>query len=57
MYEPIDEIFLLEYNTHKKISKLSWLRLKILKILNIEKFKTSKELSAEPDYVKIFNFL
>jgi len=28
-----------------------------LKTLNTEKFKSLKEISAEPDYVKIFNFI
>ena len=56
MYEPGDELFLLEHITHKNFEiKLS--ALKILKTLNTEKFKSLKEISAEPDYVKIFNFI
>lgn len=56
MYEPSDESFLLKYIMHENF-EIKLAALKILKILNIEKFKTSKELSAEPDYVKIFNFI
>lgn len=56
MYEPSDEPFLLEHITHENF-EIKLAALKILKILNIEKFKTLKELSAESDFVKIFNFI
>lgn len=56
MYEPSDESFLLEHITHENFEiKLS--ALKIFKILNTEKFKSLKEISVDPDYVKIFNFI
>jgi hypothetical protein len=56
MYETSDEPFLLDHVTHINFEiKLS--ALKTLKILNIEKFKSLNEISDEPDYVKIFNFI
>ena len=51
-----DEPFLLDHVTHENFDiKLS--ALKTLKSLNIEKFKSLKELSSEPDYIRIFKFL
>lgn len=56
MYEPNDEFFLLEHITNENF-EIKLAALKILKILNTEKFKSLKEISDEPDFVKIFNFI
>jgi hypothetical protein len=54
--ESSDEPFLLAHVTHENFEiKLS--ALKILKKLNIEKFKSLEELSPEPEYNRIFKFL
>jgi hypothetical protein len=56
MYETSDEPFLLAHVTYENFEiKLS--ALKILKILNIEKFKSLKEISSEPEYSRIFKFI
>lgn len=56
MYETSDEPFLLAHVTHENFEiKLS--ALKILKILNIEKFKSLKEISSEPEFIRIFKFI
>lgn len=56
LYEISDEVFLLE-NIINEDFEVKFATLKILKILNVEKFKTLKTISADPAYVKIFNFL
>ncbi|MFO7673443.1 MAG: hypothetical protein R6V74_07035 [Lutibacter sp.] len=56
LYEISDEAFLLE-NIINEDFEVKFVTLKILKILNVEKFKTLKTISTDPAYVKIFNFL
>ncbi len=56
MYETSDEPFLMAHVTHENFEiKLS--ALKILKNLNIEKFKSLKEISSEPEFKRIFKFI
>ncbi|MDD3722176.1 MAG: hypothetical protein PHW92_06795 [Lutibacter sp.] len=56
LYEINDEPFLMAHVTHDNFEiKLS--ALKILKILNSEKFKSIAEISTEPEYIRIFKFI
>ena len=55
-YESTDQSFLLEHVTHKNF-EIKLAALKILKIINIEKFTTLKEESVEPEYLKIYKFV
>ena len=56
LFESSDETFLLAHVTHENFEiKLS--ALKILKILSVEKFKSLEEISAEPEYIRIFKFI
>jgi len=55
-YESTDESFLLAHITHKNF-EIKLAALKILKILDIEKFVGLKEESTEPEFMKIYNFV
>jgi hypothetical protein len=56
IFETGDEPFLLAHVNHENFEiKVS--ALKVLKILNFEKFKSLKENSAMPEYVKIVEFI
>jgi len=56
MYEPTDESFLLKQINHENF-EIKLAALKIIKILNAEKFKNLKNISDDPEFVKIFNFI
>lgn len=56
LYEKSDEPFLLEHINHENF-KIKLTSLTILKMLNVEKFKSLKTFSEDSDFVKIFNFL
>lgn len=56
IYESTDESFLLAHVAHKNF-EIKLAALKILKILDIEKFVSLKEESTEPEYMKIYQFV
>ncbi|MFA5296948.1 MAG: HEAT repeat domain-containing protein [Lutibacter sp.] len=55
-FESSDESFLLKQVTHKNF-EIKLAALKILKIIDIEKFVGLKEESTEPEYLKIYKFV
>ncbi|MGO4905237.1 hypothetical protein [Flavobacterium sp. W20_MBD1_R3] len=56
LYQPSDELFLLQY-IHYEIFEVKLSALKILKVLNKEKFNSLQFESSEPDFLKIVNYL
>ncbi|WP_291122914.1 hypothetical protein [Flavobacterium sp. UBA6046] len=56
IYESSDEPFLLEHIHHENF-EIKLLALKILKVLNIDTFNITKNMSSEPEFIKIVKFI